>query len=133
MKLRTLGIVWVTLSLAALGCGGPRHPSSPPKANLTVPELDVSEVADYVKLEEAEVVPDTSGTQGQLKLTLTQLKDFEGKVLVLEAYDAKEGGVNIGRLPMPAAQDGSIKTTIPSIEMWQDSGKGVFRLVETTR
>ena len=131
MNLRSLALLVVAVALVLAGCAKKYDPNARPKLNLKPPEIDASEVAEYVEIATNEVVPDAAGTMGQLKLTLTVKQDFGGKVLVLEAYDGKgEGAMNVGRIPLPPAEGGTISATIDSIEMWHQTGRGVLRLVE---
>ena len=131
MNVRSAVVCLAILGVLACGCAKKYDPNARPKLNLKPPEIDASEVAEYVEIATNEVVPDAAGTMGQLKLTLTVKQDFGGKVLVLEAYDGKgEGAMNVGRIPLPPAEGGTISATIDSIEMWHETGKGVLRLVE---
>jgi len=131
MNVRSAVVCLAMLALLACGCSKKYDPNARPKLNLTPPQIDAAEVADYVEIATNELVPDSSGTVAQLKLTLNVKQDFEGKVLVLDAYDGKgEGAMNVGRIPLPPAQGGTISITIDSIEMWHETGKGVLRLIE---
>jgi len=127
------GVVCLVMAaLLACGCSKKYDPNAKVDLNLTPPEVDASEVAEYVDIATNEVVADASGTLSQLKLTLTVKQDFGGKTLVLDAYDGKgEGAMNVGRIPLPPAEGGTISATIESIEMWHETGRGVLRLVET--
>ena len=118
------------LALAPLACGkrsGP-SPSFRPSIKTDVPELDLSQVSEFVSLENAKVVPDASGTRADLTLTLTVLKDFGEKQLVLQVYQTK--AVPFGPpVPAPAPVDGKISWTIQGIDVWQTQGRGVFGLI----
>jgi len=133
MKSRTILFLALAVALALVvsGCSRKHEPLTKVKLDMTAPEIDASQVADYVSVASAEIVPDAAGMMAQLKLVIDVKKDFDGKVLVLDAYDSKgPGAVLVGTIPLPAPEDGKITTTIQSIEMWQQSGKGVLRLAE---
>jgi len=95
-----------------------------------LPELDFSEVSEFVSLDNAEVVLDaSSGSGANLDLTLTVLKDFGDQQLVLQIYRAQ--AVPFGPpVPAPDPVDGKISWTIQNVDTWQTQGKGVFRLIE---
>ncbi|MFH0965461.1 MAG: hypothetical protein V2A58_15790 [Planctomycetota bacterium] len=134
MSPRLVALCLLTVLLAALGCSKELPPSAVPAANTTVPELDLSEVTKYVALDKADVSTDASGTEAQLTIVLKVLADFEGKLLVLDTYDSKtaEQGAFIARSRVPQPQDGRITMTIAPIYMWQQQGKGIFRLVASS-
>ncbi len=118
------------LAVAPLACGKKRDPSVPFAIDTTVPELDLSGVSEFVTLESAEVVPNASGAQGELSLTLSVLKDFEGKQLVLQIYQTQ--AVPFGPpLPAPDPVDGKISWTLRDVNSWQTQGRGVFRFIES--
>ena len=129
MRLRSIATLILAVCLAFFGCG--KRLDQPPdmKASPAVPELDVSPVAGYVEIERAEAAPNPQGTVAHLEIVLKVLKDFDGKILVIETFDAKTGGVSLGSVRLPAPKDGKISAKIESIDMWQN-GKGVFRLVD---